>query len=166
MGPNQAGVYNRKHLQDSVNFGNHPNDYVSEAKSQYLGLGNEGNDPNRKAIIDKNRKNHFNFNDGLGHHPMTTTHRTVHDFKGNPLHIRSTLDPEVKKDLRCHHLSMGSHGSEFEVNPQVMKVDSKYVLRKDARKMISDHSMRGLPGYYKTIYMTFIGGKWLQPHSE
>jgi len=47
---------------------------------------------------------------------MTSVMRSEFDYKGNPNQIRQVLDPEIKKDLRQHHFSMGSHPSDYSTS--------------------------------------------------
>jgi hypothetical protein len=57
-------------------------------------------------MIQKNRSNNFEFKDpGVSNDPSlhTSMAHSQFDYKGNPLEIRQTLNPEIKKDLRQHH---------------------------------------------------------------
>lgn len=70
-------------------------------------------DRDTKALIDKNRGNHFRFNDGSTSVPLTSVSNSQYDYKGKAADIRSMLDEGKKVDLKSTHFQMGSHGNEY-----------------------------------------------------
>jgi hypothetical protein len=70
-------------------------------------------------IVERNRSPHFKFDDhSASSDPnlMTSVAHINHDYKGNPMEIRQSLNPEVVKDLRQHHFSYGSHPNVFNTS--------------------------------------------------
>lgn len=56
---------------------------------------------------------------------MTTVSQAHYGYKGNASTIRSSLDDDMKKDLKASHFRIGSHPNDFNIySPQKPKENS------------------------------------------
>ena len=60
-------------------------------------------DKDTKALIEKNRNNHFRFNDGSSGVAQTSVSNSHYDYKGKAADIRGVLDENKKVDLKSTH---------------------------------------------------------------
>ena len=115
-----TAIEGKPHKLVSVNFGSHRPNFVSETKQMFQGKAPDRRESGSyQMIADNNRNPHFKFDDHSAQcdpNVMKSVAHIDHDYKGNPMEIRQTLNPEVVKDLRQHHFNYGSHPTVFSSN--------------------------------------------------